>query len=806
MRVPLSWLREYVDFQLAPGRLAERLTLLGMEVRSIERIGDEWHGVVTGELLQVAPHPNTPRLSLTQVRTAPDGPVLGIVCGATNIEPGQRVPVALPGAILPGGRRIDVAPKAGVQSHGMLCSGDELGLTSDADGILILPRDTPIGRPLAELYGDVVLDVDVKPNRGDALSLIGLAREVAALTGGTVRWPDTAPPERGDATADHVSAEVRDGERCPRFVARYVDGVTVGPSPLAVQLRLGAAGMRPVSNVVDATNYVMLEMGKPTHVFDAAAVSGGRLVVRAAYPGERLETLDHVQRELGPDTLVIADPECALAIAGVMGGARSEVADSTTAVIIESAVFDPVSVRRTGQRFGLRSEASLRFEKGQESRLARLGADRVARLLAEWAGARPAVGAVDTDPVEPPPARIRFRPDRVDRILGTQLAVGEMRDLLGRVGFATEADGAAHELVAIVPSHRRDIVIESDIIEEIARVRGYETIPSTLPETPMPPYRADPRRFPDGIRDLLSGQGLNEVLSHVLIGPRDHALLGIPPDSERVITVANPISVDHSQMRVSLLPSLMRVLTDNERQRRQAVAIFELGPEHEWAPEGVPLQRSMLGLVLAGSWAPISWAAPARDTDAADARGIVEWLVDRVAGSTVRWGPAVPMDGVEHPGRTAVAMADAPDGLRVEIGRAGELDPRYLRALEARQEPVAFALVSLDVLRRLVPERVRVRAIPRVPAIERDLAVVLAESRPAGEVDAVIRAAGGSLVREVTLFDRYQGVPLAEDEASLAFRLRLQADERTLTDAEVDAVMGSVVTALADRLGARIRR
>ena len=439
MRVPLSWLREYVAFEMTPEALAERLTVLGMEVKGIERIGDEWQSVVVGELLEVAPHPNSPRLSLTTVRTSADGPTLSIVCGATNIEAGQRVPVALAGAVLPGGRRIDTAAKAGVESQGMLCSGAELGLTSDADGIMILPPDTPLGRPLTELYGDTVLDVDVKPNRGDALSLIGLAREVAAVTGGTVSWPETQPPETGDATSEHVSVEVRDIVRCSRFAARYLDGVSVGPSPLKIQLRLGAAGMRPISNVVDASNYVMLEMGKPTHAFDASAVADGRIIVRAAEPGERLETLDHVVRQLGPDTLVIADANGVLGIAGVIGGAASEVHDGTTAVIIESAIFDPVSIRRTGQRFALRSEASLRFEKGQEARLARIGADRVARLIAEWAGARPAVGVVDTDPVDPPPTRVAFRPPRINRLLGTSIAVPEMRDLLGRVGIQTEA-------------------------------------------------------------------------------------------------------------------------------------------------------------------------------------------------------------------------------------------------------------------------------------------------------------------------------------------------------------------------------
>ncbi|MEX2548141.1 MAG: phenylalanine--tRNA ligase subunit beta, partial [Chloroflexota bacterium] len=381
MRVPLSWLRDYVDFDLPPERLAERLTMLGLEVQSIEPIGADWSSVVVGELLEVTPHPNADRLLLTKVRVSESDAPLAIVCGATNIAVGQRVPVALPGAVLPGGRQIGVSTIAGSESRGMLCSGAELGLTADGDGILILSDlDTKLGQPLTDLVGDTVLDIDVKPNRGDLLSMIGLAREVAAITGSRVRWPDIKVPESGDSTNDHLWVEVADKRLCPRFVGRYVDGLTTGPSPVAVQLRLSAAGMRPITNAVDASNYVMLELGKPIHVFDAASVSGGTIIVRPAREGEKLETLDHVERTLTPDTLVIADAGGALGIAGVMGGAHSEVGPATTAAIVESAIFDPVSIRRTAHRFGLRSEASLRFEKGQESRLARLGADRTAQL------------------------------------------------------------------------------------------------------------------------------------------------------------------------------------------------------------------------------------------------------------------------------------------------------------------------------------------------------------------------------------------------------------------------------------------
>ncbi len=824
MLVPLSWLREFVDVELEPEALAERLTLLGMEVQGIERIGADWASVVVGELLEVVPHPTTSRLSLTRVAVGDGRAPLSIVCGATNIAAGQHVPVALPGAVLPGGRRIDVTRIADAESQGMLCSGAELGLTSDADGILILPAETTLGRPLQDLLGDVVLDVDVKPNRGDALSIVGLAREVAAATRTQAREPLIEVPESGDQTSDHVSVEVQDVLRCPRFVARYLDGVSVAPSPLEVQVRLMAAGIRPVSNIVDASNYTMVELGKPVHTYDADLVASGRIVVRAAAPGERLETLDHAVRELDPDTLVIADPERPLGIAGVMGGADSEVDDGTTAVIVESAIFDPVAIRRTARRYGLRSEASVRFEKGQEARLARLGADRTAQLIVRWAGGRAAVGAVDTDPVEPPLSRVTFRPQRVSRLLGAPIEAGEMRELLGRVLVRTEPAGegdgvpviegeravpldpaaAAEALVAIVPSHRRDLVVEADIAEEVARVRGYDTLPGRLPDTEMPGYHPDPRRFVEILRQMLSARGLSEVVTHSLVSAVDQVRIGIARRDPATIRAANPVSVDHAELRRSLVPELVRVLVDNERQRRSDVAIFEVGNTHR-GMDGRPEQRLELGILLAGDADPPSWAVPSRSADVSDVKGLVEWLVARLTDGAVRYEPAPIRLGVDHPGRTALVVAVLPSGHRMELGRVGELDPRYLAAVGARAERVAVATIDLDGLDRIRTREIRVGALERVPAAERDISVVVPTTRPAADVEATIRAAGGPLLRSVWLFDRYEGPPLAGDEVALGYRLRFEPGERAFEESDIEGVIGSVVESLRDRLGARLR-
>ncbi|MEA2676580.1 MAG: phenylalanyl-tRNA synthetase beta chain [Chloroflexota bacterium] len=803
MRVPLSWLREYVEFDLPVERLAERLTVLGMEVGSIETIGADWQNVVVGELLEVIPHPNADRLNLTKVRVSNSDAPLSIVCGAHNIVAGQRVPVALPGAVLPGDRKIGVTKIQGTESQGMLCSGAELGLTTDADGILILDPGETLGKALADVVGDVVIDVDVKPNRGDALSLIGLAREVAAITGGKLRWPAINVPESGDATADHLSVQVDDEGLCPRFVGRWVDGLKIGPSPLKVQLRLGAAGMRPVSNVVDASNYVMLEMGKPIHVFDATAVSGGKIVVRTARAGEKIETLDHVERALTPDTLVIADERAAIGIAGVMGGAGSEVSEATTSAIVESAVFDPVSVRRTAFRYGLRSEASLRFEKGQESRLARLGADRTAQLLAEWAGARVATGVVDTHPADEEPRRVSFRPARVSRLLGGEISAKDMKEALGRVEIATEAGAGADSLTAVVPTHRRDIEIEEDVAEEVIRVIGYETLAPRLPDTPMPAYRDEPTLVTNRLRDALAGRGLVEVLTNGLIAPLDHARLGLAADDPATIRIANPVTADHSELRRSLIPGLVAVLARNGRQRRTDVAIFELGATHEWC-DGGPVQTELLGLLMAGDWRAPSWAEPARTASLDDLKGVLEALVARFGHGRLEYGPATALADVEHPGRTAVVDLVSGDE-RTILGRVGELHPAYLAAYEVRAEHVAFAMFDLTALRTLAAEIPKVRTLDTLPAVERDLAVVVKRDTAAADVENAMRSAAGPHPASITLFDRYTGAPLADDEVSLAYRLRFQPATEGLSEAQLDEAVNKVRNALETEVGGRIR-
>ena len=831
MRVPLSWLREYVDVQLTPEQLAERLTLLGMEVRSVERWGAGWRNVVVGELLTVAPHPRADRLSLTTV-TVGEGPALEIVCGATNIAPGQRVPVALPGAVLPDGRRIERAEKLGVVSEGMLCSGDELNITSDGEGILILPEDSALGAPLADLYGDVVLDVDVKPNRGDALSILGLAREVSAVTGAPVRWPAIEVAESGEPVERRLRVKVEDAALCSRFVGRWVSGVRIGPSPDRVQMRLLAAGMRPVSNVVDASNFVMLEMGKPIHTFDASAIHEGRIIVRTARPGERLATLDHVTRDLTADTLLIADPTGPLAIAGVMGGATSEIGADTREVIIESAIFDPISIRRTGQRYALRSEASLRFEKGQEPRLARLGADRTAQLVAAWAGGSVAPGRVDTNPVEPTEARVAYRPARVNRLLGTTLSVEEQRSLLDRVGIATEVvegpaavvvsagtrplivgSGADEALLAVVPTWRRDIAIEADVTEEIARVRGYELVPGTLPRTPMPAWRPYPLELRDAVRETLAGAGVTEVVTHALVSPRhveafawasrEAVASGETPAGGAPVNVTNPLSSEHAVLRQGLVASLADVVASNLRHGREDVWVFEVGKGYGREGEETT-EWWRLAIALAGHGDPPGWNRPSRPVDLDDLKGVVELIARRLDLERPAW-LSLAGEPILHPGRAASVQAVDRDGTVRMAGRVGELHPALLVRWELRTERLLVAELSISGLSGGSLPAVRSTPPTRFPPAERDLAVVVNRATPAATVAAAIRSAGGELLLDIALFDVYAGPPLGADEQSLAWRLTFAARDRTLTDAEVEAAMGAITSGVQASVGGRIR-
>ena len=813
MRVPLSWLREYVAFDLSPRELAEELTMRGMEVSDLELDAAGWTDVVVGRVLQVERHPNADTLWLTKVDVGA-GSELEIVCGAQNLEVGQLVPTALVGAILPGDRRIERSKIRGVVSNGMLCSPIELGLGSDADGIKILGHgdEIALGTPLAELLGETILDVDVKPNRGDALSMVGLAREIAAFTGAELRLPDAGVREDDDPASNVVSVRIEEPELNPRFTARWFGGVTNGESPEWMQRRLIAAGMRPISAVVDVTNYVMHELGQPMHAYDADAIAGGRIVVRRARDGETLETIDHVDRTLDDRMLVIADGEQPIGLAGIMGGASTEVSADTTNVILESAIFHGPTIRNTARRLGLRSEASMRHEKGIGHDLPPFALDRAARLIAEIAGARVARGIVDNDPAPKPWRRVAISVDRISRLLGLELTPARVAELLRPLEFEVDGDGDALDVG--VPPHRLDVTSDADVAEEVARAYGYERIPWRLPRVSLPPNRTDPSEPRHRVRRILAGLGMDEMGSHALIGRADLERSRYPADGPELIHIFNPLSEEHAILRPNLYPSLLGGVAENARWRQSDVRLFDVGKVY-WYQPGKPTPRERraetagtgryesweLGIVLAGNAHPPLPGEPTRAVDMADLKGVIDALHDALGAPrpAYRAEEAGATHPHRHPGRTGV-LSDASGR---PYGSLGEVHPRVVEAWGLTGRPVD-ASVDLGRMLDLIPAERRSRPIAAAQPIDRDLAVVVDETTPVGELLRVARMSAGPLLAELRLFDVYRGEQVGSGRVSYALALRFQPEAPGDVNG-VEKALNKVRGSLRHHLGAEIR-
>jgi phenylalanyl-tRNA synthetase beta chain len=813
MRVPLSWLREYVDFDLSPRELAEELTMRGMEVSDLELDAAGWTDVVVGRVLGVERHPNADTLWLTKVDVGAGGE-LEIVCGAQNLEVGQLVPTALVGAVLPGDRRIERSKIRGVVSNGMLCSPIELGLGTDADGIMILGHgdEITLGTPLGELLGETVLDVDVKPNRGDALSMVGLAREIAAFTGSELRLPDATVIETDDEASAHVSVRIDEPELNPRFTARWFGAVTNGESPDWMQRRLIAAGMRPISAVVDVTNYVMHELGQPMHAYDADAIPGGRIVVRRARDGEKLETIDHVERALDDRMLVIADEQGAIGLAGIMGGASTEVSADTTNVILESAIFHGPTIRNTARRLGLRSEASMRHEKGIGHDLPPFALDRAARLIGEVSGARVAHGIVDNDPRPKARSRVAISVGRISRLLGLDLTPTRVGELLRPLEFEIDGDGDALEVG--VPPHRLDVTSDADVAEEVARAHGYESIPWRLPRASLPPYRPDPSEPRHRVRRILAGLGLDEMVSHALIGRADLERTGYRADGPELIHIFNPLSEEHAVLRPNLYASLLAGIAENARWRQPDVRLFDVGKVY-WYQPGTPTPRERraetagtgryesweLGIVLAGNAGPAFPGEPARAVDIADLKGIIDALHDSLGAPrpAYRAEEAAATHPHRHPGRSGV-LSDASGRL---YGSLGEVHPRVVDAWGLTGRPVD-ASIDLGRLIDLVPAERRSRAIAPAQPIDRDLAVVVDEATPVGELLRVARTSAGPLLADLRLFDVYRGEQIGPGRVSFALALRFQPEAPGDVKG-IEKALNKVRGSLRHHLGAEIR-
>ncbi len=827
MQVPISWLKDYVDITLPIEELAERLTLAGLEVEHIDYIGLPGAELVwdrdkifVGELLKVERHPHADRLLLATVAYGAAQPIV-VVTGAPNIQPGdagQKVVLALKGAKLYDGHKegrvvmtLKEATLRGIKNDSMVCSEKELGLSDEHEGILLLPDDAPVGAPLADYLGDVVLTINILPNIARCASIIGVAREVAALTGQTVRYPRMDFKADGPPVEQLAALDIRDPRLNPRFTIGVIQGVTLKPSPFWMQRRLILAGMRPINNMVDVSNYVMLEMGQPTHAFDfdaIAADAAGRktIITRLAEPGEKLRTLDGVERQLLPTDIVVADPARALSIAGVMGGADSEVTDATRNLLFEVASWNWVSIRRTARHHNLHSEASYRFARGVHPELAMLAQKRGLSLLQQYAGGVIARGILDGYPEPLSPVVIDLAPAEVTRMLGIAVPTDDITRILRSLEFQIEAF-AEDRVRVIAPQHRLDIEGPHDLIEEIARIYGYDRVPATLMNDAIPPAHGAPEMaFEERVRDLLAGLGLQEIVSYRLTTRETEARMfqpGVPPDDRPYVTLQNPINPERIVMRHTLTANVVEALTSNLRYHEQA-ALFELGAVYLPSENGIlpdELPRLAIGISGARATADLPWQTAPGMFDFFDLKGIVHALLSGLYIREVRYEPA------EHPtyrpGRTAAVMIE---GQR--IGLLGEIHPRVREAWGfATPAPVLLADIDLAALRTIAEGKAMVVAdVPRFPAIHEDLAVIVDEALPAEAVERAIRAAGGSLLGEIRLFDVFRGEQIGAGKKSLAYALTYRADDRTLTDKEAEKVRNKIIRSLEGQIGGVVRR
>jgi phenylalanyl-tRNA synthetase beta chain len=846
MKVPLKWLSEYVELALPPAELMQRLTLAGLEVASVrllgvpapeglhvktEETGPVWEPdkIVLARVVRVTRHPNADKLRLVDLDHG-TGQTKQVVTGAPNInvgDQGQKVILGMCGFQYFDGhatpkqlKRLTPTTLRGVPSDAMVCSSFELGIDEEHEGIILLPDDAPApGTPLVEYLGDVVVEIDVLPNMARCLSMIGVAREVTALTGQTLRLPQPTAPATGEPIEGQVSVAIADAKLSPRYAAALLNGVRIGPAPGWMQWRLTYAGMRPINNIVDVTNYVMLEWGQPLHAFDydkLKARAGGKapkIIVRPARDGEVLRTLDGVERKLTADMLVIADEAGAIALAGVMGGAETEVSKATTNVLLESANFDFLSIRRTMRDLNLPSEASYRFSRGVHPELVRPALERAADLMRQYAGATVCRGLVDAYPA-PPAARVIDLPmTEVRRILGVDLGVAECTRLLKALEYKVEPVGA-DVLRVTPPPHRLDIQEgAADLLEDLARLHGYDTLPATMLADRLPPQSTEPPiPFEERVRDLMVAAGLQEVITYSLTSEERERPLNLP--KAEYVTLKNPISSERVVMRHSLLTGVLEAAADN-LEYADDVRLFEIGSIYlPRDGERLPAEPRRLAIVLSGRRWPESWgegtAAPNPPLDFNDLKGIIEVLVRDLHLGDVSYQPAreanVPVPAL-HPGKAAVLTA----GGRA-LGSFGELHPRTAEAfVSTRGHKLAGRRIlagefDLEALRAASPARYSYTPLSAFPVAKRDVALVVEEAVPEGRIAAEIREAGGGLLRDVRLFDLYRGEGIPPGHKSLAYALVYQADDRTLTDKEVKNAHEAIERRLHSRLGAQIRK
>ena len=797
MNVTLNWLKNYIDFELSPIELADRLTMLGVEVESVNQLGAELEGVVVGSVESIKPHPNADKLVLCQVDIG-ETEELQIVCGAPNVREGMLAPVATIGATLPIGLTIKRAKLRGETSHGMLCSEKELGLSEDASGLMELPTDIPLGTSISAALGldDVVFELEITPNRPDCLSLIGVAREIRAETGNALKLPQVDFNEDATDIREITSVTIEAPDLCPRYAARVIRGVKVGQSPAWLQQRLESVGVGVINNIVDITNFVLMEYGQPLHAFDYHKLAENRIVVRRAAVGENITTLDEIDRELISDMLVIADAEKPVALAGVMGGYDSEITETTADVLLESAYFDPSSIRATAKALGISTEASYRFERGADIGAVLVALDRAAQLIAELAGGTICKGVVDVYPGQQPLTEIQLRPERVNFILGTTLDTSEMVQILSDLGFDVKANGENYQVT--VPTFRSDVTREIDLIEEIARVYGYDNIPTTLPKGDIPVPAPNPStEVRKHIKHFLLAAGMMEAINYSFCDPNcfDKIRFAANHPLRDALKLQNPLSPEMSVLRTTLLPSLLENAQHNRNHQIDTIALFEIGSV--FIRNGAEKEPERVTGILAGRVGDGVYSNPYREPDFYDIKGLVEGILEvcGIVDYTLQKTDAPTF----HPGRNAAVLSR-----NRQIGIFGEAHPEVLENYDLPYKAYLFdfdmeALVDAAIFAK------RFEPISVYPKVERDLAIVVDKAVLSDMPTGLIYATGGELVESVRLFDVYEGEQVPEGKKSLAYAITYHSATETLTDKAVNALHDKVVKRLNQELGAELR-
>lgn len=816
MRVSTEWLSDYISLEnVAPEDLAERITRAGIEIDVVENRNQGVTKVVVGYVKSKEKHPDADKLNICKVDAGLEEE-LQIVCGAKNVDAGQKVPVAMIGAKLPGGLDIKKAKLRGVLSQGMICSAKELGLNDkllpkeQQEGILVLPSELEPGTPIEQVLGlnDHVLELDLTPNRSDALSMIGAAYEVSAILGReiTLPKPEEQLTESGSPAAEHISVTVNEPELCTHYAARYITGVKIAPSPLWMQNRLMAAGIRPINNIVDITNYVMLEYGQPLHAFDADRLAGGNIVVRTAAEGEKMVTLDGQERKLKETMLLITDGEKPAAIAGVMGGENSEVTSDTVNLLLESAKFDGTTVRKTSRDLGLRSESSLRFEKNVDPNAVIPALNRAASLIAQYAAGTVHPGIVESVPAQAEELTISLSTDKVNNYLGTALTTEEIKAIFDRLHFAYEVL-SGDELKVTVPTRRGDITRDVDLIEEVARLYGYDLIPTTVIEGPTTPGSfTKAQTIRRALRGLLSNGGYHEVISYSFVNPVRGSLFSELTKGSHSVKLAMPMSEEQSVLRTSILPQMLSAAEYNRNRKQDSLALFEIGNVFDTEEENLtkqPREIPALSLLLSGNRVEKQWNTSVQKVDFFDLKGAIESIFAYLGlDKNVSYIANEPKDF--HPGRSASIYLNIEGKDAILIGTMGQVHPEIQNSYDLADTYVAE--LSLGAIYEYARPVLVYRELPRFPAVERDIAVVVEENVEAGAMLTSIRESAGELLQSVQVFDIFTGEKLGLGKKSVALALTYRHHEHTLTEEEITAVHSKVVEELSTRFGAELRK